>query len=199
MLPPGRAAGAGLHIPPTSWGTEVAGHRLSAIQLTTAAQASARRWILVAQGKLPQRGFVSMWAGVRRRFGGLPANSFGVRDARRAPPRASWCTEPVLTGSAPRLLHMPSIASAKCAIRLLRLSLSVGVMKVFSIVHGSRRPGAPCAARHGRQNWRCSFRCAPARHGALRLVQTVRRLGFRPRSAGQALATRPRSARPRRR
>ena len=36
------------------------------------------------------------------------------------------------------LLYMPSIASAKCAVRLLRLSLSVGVMKVFSIVHGAK-------------------------------------------------------------
>ena len=39
---------------------------------------------------------------------------------------------------------MPSMACAKCSIRLLRLSLSVGVMKMFSMVQGS---SVRCTAR----------------------------------------------------
>lgn len=65
------------------------------------------------------------------------------------PSAAEWaCPHPAgsppCTGNAlaralqrpPTFWYMPSMASEKWAIRLVRLSLSVGVMKVFSIVQG---------------------------------------------------------------
>ena len=55
-------------------GTEVAGHRLSAIQLTTAA-GICTALDLVAQGRLPQRGFVGQEAVALQDF---LANRFGV-------------------------------------------------------------------------------------------------------------------------
>ncbi|MNV85246.1 hypothetical protein D3C71_1791820 [compost metagenome] len=55
-------------------GTEVAGHTLSAIQLTTAA-GICTALDLVAQGKLPQRGFVGQEAVALQDF---LANRFGV-------------------------------------------------------------------------------------------------------------------------
>ncbi len=55
-------------------GTEVAGHRLSAIQLTTAA-GICTALDLVAQGRLPQHGFVGQEA---VRLGDFLANRFGV-------------------------------------------------------------------------------------------------------------------------
>ncbi|MFI8616346.1 saccharopine dehydrogenase NADP-binding domain-containing protein [Acidovorax sp. NPDC077693] len=55
-------------------GTEVAGHRLSAIQLTTAA-GICTALDLVAQGRLPQRGFVGQEA---VRLGDFLANRFGM-------------------------------------------------------------------------------------------------------------------------
>jgi len=54
-------------------GCEVDGHRLSAIQRTTAGGICAAL-DLVAQGKLPQQGFVGQGAGGA---GGLLANRFG--------------------------------------------------------------------------------------------------------------------------
>ena len=55
-------------------GTELAGHRLSAIQLTTAA-GICTALDLVAQGRLPQQGFVGQEA---VRLGDVLANRFGV-------------------------------------------------------------------------------------------------------------------------
>lgn len=55
-------------------GTELAGHRLSAIQLTTAA-GICTALDLVAQGRLPQQGFVGQEA---VRLGDFLANRFGV-------------------------------------------------------------------------------------------------------------------------
>nr|WP_060987714.1 saccharopine dehydrogenase NADP-binding domain-containing protein [uncultured Acidovorax sp.] len=59
-------------------GTEVAGHRLSAIQLTTAA-GICTALDLVAQGKLPQQGFVGQEAVA---LGDFLANRFGSAYAR---------------------------------------------------------------------------------------------------------------------
>ena len=59
-------------------GTEVAGHRLSAIQLTTAA-GICTALDLVAQGRLPQQGFVGQEAVA---LGDFLANRFGSACAR---------------------------------------------------------------------------------------------------------------------
>ncbi|CAN7597493.1 saccharopine dehydrogenase NADP-binding domain-containing protein [Acidovorax sp. LjRoot117] len=60
-------------------GTEVAGHRLSAIQLTTAA-GICTALDLVAQGRLPQRGFVGQEA---VQLGDFLANRFGMAYAEK--------------------------------------------------------------------------------------------------------------------
>ena len=78
-------------------------------------------------------------------FGNCPldlGNRFGQAYATECPGHA-WCSHAPGAGCRwlqrpPGLWYIPSMACAKWAIRLLRLSLSVGVMKPFSMVQGSR-------------------------------------------------------------